>query len=246
MHFNEEVMDMASVQPQTEAIEPLHPPAAIPGSAAQLPKEIAEERFLIRNIDWATYRKISDALIGRHYHMSYDGGDLELMTISMGHGAYSRLIVLMVYILVEEAGLPFESCGDMTLDREDLERGIQSDESFYITNAVRVQGKEKIDLSVDPPPDLGVEIDLTTDSRRRMGIYALIGVPEIWRYDGKIAAIFHRQADGIYALVEHSRYFPFLTGPALTRFIQLHVQMEKSALLRSFRQWVREQLGKKG
>jgi Uma2 family endonuclease len=200
-----------------------------------------EHRFLIGGIDWVAYRQIADALPGRHFHMSYDGEDLELMTISGEHGGCSRLVAFMVLILTDEIGLPRRTCGDMTLNREDLERGIEPDECFYITNEPTVRGK-KIDLAVDPPPDLGVEIDLTTDSRRRFGIYAKIAVPEIWRYDGKVATIFQRTSDGQYAVAERSQFFLFLTAADLNRFLQMRDQVDETTLLRSFRQWVREQV----
>src|SRR5262245_7473212 len=120
----------------------LHPGEA---TAAHLPSETKSatdvpspsSRFMIRNVDWATYRKISDALGKRHYRLSYDGENLELMTKSKGHGMYSRFLYMLIRILSEETEKPPESCGDMTCDREDVERAIEPDECFYIDNAAR-------------------------------------------------------------------------------------------------------------
>lgn len=200
---------------------------------------------MIRNIDWATYRKIADALGTRHYRLSYDGEDLELMTTSKGHGMYSRLLYRLIVILTEMLGLSLESCGDMTCDREDVERAIEPDECFYVENAARVRGKMTVDLTVDPPPDLAVEVDLSTDSQRRMGIYAKIAVPEIWRFDGAALSIHLRQPDGVYAVVERSRCFPVVAAADLTRFLQQRTpEVDENDLLRSFRDWVRQQLDK--
>src|SRR5262249_38374776 len=143
-----------------------------------------EQRFRLGAVDWTTYRKISDALTGRHVRVTYDRGNLELMTISSKHGSCSRLSARLVQVLTEECGLPIYSCGDMTCDREDLDRGLEPDEGFYIENASRVRNKEQIDLTVDPPPDLAVEVDISRSSKSRLPVYAALRLPEVWRYDG--------------------------------------------------------------
>src|SRR5579862_8878380 len=100
------VSPMASVQPQSGAIGPVTPPPAGPVPLGERTAMPHEHRFLIGGIDWNTYRKIADALDGRHFHMSYDGENLELMTISDLHGWYSRFLMQCVAVLTEETGLP--------------------------------------------------------------------------------------------------------------------------------------------
>src|SRR5438105_741851 len=107
------------------------------------------QRFLLRAVDWGTYRSISDALKGRHLHLTYDRGNLELRTISGTHGNCSRLLGRFVFVLAEEFKLPVRSFGDMTCESEELDRGVEPDESFYITNEPRVREKEEIDLAID-------------------------------------------------------------------------------------------------
>ena len=70
-------------------------------------------------------------------------------------------------------------------------KGAEPDGSFYVQNADAIIGKRRIDLSVDPPPDVVVEIDITSESLSKFPIYAAFGVPEIWRYDGRAAQIYH-------------------------------------------------------
>jgi len=234
---------MTSIQHDTGLVTAPTPSAALQSPTAPRNLERGEQRFLLHGIDWAAYRKIADALPARHFHMSYDGEGLELMTISAEHAWYSRLLGYFVVVLTEEAGVPRRTAGDMTLNREDLERAIEPDESFYLSNEPNVRGKT-IDLSLDPPPDLGIEIDLTTDSRRRFRIYAKIGVPEIWRFDGTNATIFQRQPDGQYMPASSSRYFSFVTAADLTRFLLQRDQVDENTLLRSFREWAREQLAR--
>jgi len=196
------------------------------------------QRLLLRGVNWASYRKISEALTGRHVRLTYDRGNLEFKTISTIHAILSRLLFQLIVVLTEELGMPRRSCGDMTCDRDDLERGLEPDECFYLTNEPLVRNKDQIDLAVDPPPDLGVEVDITRSSRTRLGIYAALRVPEVWRFDGDQLIIHQLQADGQYIEVERSRYFPFLSGDEVVRFLQQRTQMDENALIRSFRAWV--------
>jgi len=205
-----------------------------------------EQRFVLRDVDWATYRKIAEALTGRHVRLTYDRGSLEFMTISHLHGNYSGLLARLVNVLTEELELPIRTCRDMTCDRKDLERGLEPDECFYIENEPHIRARTAIDLTVDPPPDLAVEVDLRRSPKSRLDIYAAIGVPEVWRFDGETLRIHQRNAEGQYAVVEHSPHFPFVTGADLVRFIQQRTQVDENRLVRSFRDWVREQLRAKG
>ena len=129
-----------------------------------------EQRFVLRSVDWESYRKISDALRGRHLHLTYDRGTLEFMTISPCHGNCSRLLGRLIVTLTEELGLPILAFGDMTCDREDLERGVEPYECFFLENEPAVRGRDAIDFRTDPPPDLVAEIDISRSSRRRLGV----------------------------------------------------------------------------
>jgi Uma2 family endonuclease len=204
-----------------------------------------EQRLVLRGIDWSTYRKISDALQGRHVRLTFDRGSLELMTISGMHSNLSRLIGRLIAVLTEEFGLLLKSFGDMTCDREDLDRALEPDECFYISNEPRVRTKGNIDLTVDPPPDLAVEVEISRSARTRLGIYAAIRVPEVWRFDGQDLTIHQLEANGEYRVAQHSRYFPFVTGPDLARFLEQRTAMDENALIRKFRDWVREQVAKR-
>jgi Uma2 family endonuclease len=201
-----------------------------------------QQRFVLHAVDWDTYQTISRTLDGRHLRMSYDGETLELMTISRIHSTLSRLLGRFVVVLTEEFELPVASCGDMTVDREDLQRGLEGDESFYIENEPKVRGKEQIDFQVDPPPDLGVEIDISSSSRRRMAIYAVLKVPEVWRYDGRTLAVLLLGPDGRYSQATASRAFPQISVDQLAGFLQQVNQVEENQLVKQFRTWVRQQL----
>ena len=197
-------------------------------------------------VDWETYQAISRALTGRHLRLTYDRGNLELMTISGNHGTCSRLLGRLIFVLAEEFSLPIRSCGDMTCDREDLERGVEPDESFYLANEPLVRDKEDVDLTTDPPPDLVVEIDISRSSRRRLAIYAAMRVPEVWQYDGETLRVYLLGPDGQYQVCEGSRHFPGLPIAQLADFMRRRTEMDEVSLVRLFRQWVREQQNQTG
>lgn len=216
---------------------------ALPQETAAFPEE---QRFLLRGVDWETYRKISEALTGRHVRLTYDRGCLEFMTISSTHSRISRLLATLVQVLTEELELPFCPCGDMTCEREDLERALESDEGFYIENEPRIRHKDPIDLAVDPPPDLAVEVEVSRSAKRRLGIYAALRVPEVWRCDGENVIIHHLGPDGQYAILERSPHFPLLAAADLSRFLKLRTQADSNTLVKQFREWVREQIRSSG
>ena len=120
-------------------------------------------------------------------------------------------------------------------------KGAEPDCSFYVQNARAIIGKPQIDLSVDPPPDVVVEIDITSESLGKFPIYAAFGVPEIWRYDGAPAQIYHL-VNQSYVEADASMAFACVTAKALTDFTEQSKTEGQSAALASFRQWVRTQI----
>lgn len=206
--------------------------------------DLDDRHFLLRDIDWQTYRTISRALEGRHVHLAYDKGSLELMTISRSHGNYSRLLGRFVFVLAEEFDLPINSCGDMTCDRDDLERGLEPDECFYIHNEPRIHEKVDIDLAVDPPPDLALEIDISRSSLNRLTIYAAMRVPQVWQFNGTSLLGWQLGADDQYVQCDQSQYFPGLPSSDLAQFLTRRGEMDEVSLVRLFRDWVRGQLNK--
>ena len=212
----------------------------------QRPAVPEEQRFLLRGVDWSTYRALSDLLTGRHLHLAYDRGNLEFMTLSRSHGNYSRLLGRFVFVLAEEFNLTISSCGDMTCDRQDLDRAVELDECFYLQNERLIRDKEKIDLAVDPPPDLGVEVEITRSLVRRLSICEALGFPEIWRFNGKVLRDYHRSSEGKYEESEYSLHFPFLKVQEMVAFLRKRTEMDETSLVRLFRDWVKDQITQAG
>jgi hypothetical protein len=103
-----------------------------------------------------------------------------------------------------------------------------------------VRGKTRIDLRVDPPPDLAIEIDITHSSLNRMSIYADLGIPEVWRLDERGLAFYVLGSEGQYVRSERSRSFPVVFANDVARFLALRGQMDENAVVREFRTWVRQ------
>ena len=128
----------------------------------------------------------------------------------------------------------------MTFKRKDLQRGFEPDSSVYIQDEAAVGGKEQIDMAIDPPPDLLIEIEGSRSAIAKLPICAEMGIPEVWRFHGERVTIF-RLADGQYTEVAASAMLPPLTSDVLTRFVVESRTLNRTAWLRAVREWAREQ-----
>jgi Uma2 family endonuclease len=210
----------------------------------QRPTSAPEDRILLQDVSWERYRILSDALTECHVQLTYDRGRLELMTKSGEHETWAEIIAMLIWILTSELKMRRRSCGSMTCDREDLLRGIEPDKCWYIAHEPDVRGRNPIDLATDPPPDLAVEVDVTRSSLGRLPVYAAIGVPEVWRYDGETVT-FYRVSEGTVRAMENSDTFPFVTPAAIRDVLRQWPQTDENTLETTFRQWVRDQLTKR-
>lgn len=203
-------------------------------------KSPAEQRVVLHNVGWETYeRLLADNESSSAPRFTYDRGELEIMSPSPEHEAYNRSIALLVELLAEELNIDVYDLGSTTFRREDLERGFEPDSCFYIQNEERVRGKDRIDLTVDPPPDLVIEIDITSPSINKLQIYARLGVPEVWRYDGRELKILVLKGME-YAEVGESVALPPLTDTALTDFVEKSKSTRRTVWLKSVREWARQ------
>lgn len=198
------------------------------------------QRMVLSGISWRFYETFLDELGDRPIRLTYDRGNLEIMTLSYTHEQAKRRIGRLVETLTEELNVPLASGGSMTIKREDLDRGLEADECYYIHNQPRIAGKKELDLTVDPPPDLVVEIDISSSSLDRMEIYAALRVPEVWRFDGRSLWVYRLKEDGGYELCQHSTNFPSLPLAELAPFLHMAPGTDETALIRSFRVWVRQ------
>lgn len=200
----------------------------------------SDRTVVLHNVSWETYerllRDVSDCSALR---MHYDNGTLEIMSPSQEHEELNRSLAYLVEALLTELDWESRSLGSSTFRRADLDRGFEPDSCFYIQSTSRVEGKRKIDLRVDPPPDLLIEVELTRSAVEKLATYAEVGVPEVWRCDGTSVSIL-RLASGGYERIDASRCFPFLTAEKLSELLREGMQSRCSRWLESIRSWLTE------
>jgi Uma2 family endonuclease len=192
--------------------------------------------MLLRGIDWTTYSRLLRVLTGRRgLRLTYDRGSLEIMTLTYGHESLAHLLGRFVVALTEEMGLPIAEGGSTTFRRRRSRRGLEPDQSYWIASEPFIRGKQRIDLRVDPPPDLAIEVDVASSSVNRMAIYAVLGVPEVWRLADQVLTFHVLVGGGQYAVNLTSRAFPFLTSADVQGFLALRGQQDENTIVRQFR-----------
>ena len=203
----------------------------------------SDRRFFLSGISWQTYEALLADIGDRSsIRLSFNNGDLELMSPGGLHDRYKTRFGRMIEALTEELDIPMDGCGSTTLRRGDVTKGLEPDEAFYILNESKVRGKLNMDLAVDPPPDLAIEIDITSSSVDREGIYAALGVPEIWRYDGDTLRVFQLKKTGIYERTESSLNLPLLPIAEFAAFLEFLPYEDQTTWAKRFRGWLRDRL----
>src|SRR5262249_4109039 len=211
----------------------MSPPTLVIGR--QMSHAPTEQRVIVYSVSWGTYeRLLTDLADQSSTRLTYDRGRLEIMCPLPEHEECNRTIALLVEVLAEEMHIDVRNFGSTTYRRADLARGFEPDSCFYIQHEADISGKSTIDLTADPPPDLVIEVDITSGSLDKFPIYALVGVPEVWRYDGQRLRISILTAQR-YVESETSLALPLLTGPRLSETLAQSKTLKRTALLRSFR-----------
>ena len=199
-----------------------------------------EQRVLLNNVSWKTYERLlmdlNDSCAPR---LTYDRGTLEIMSPSSEHERYNRTIAQIVEELAVEMNLDFDSLGSTPFKRDDLDRGFEPDSCFYIQNVTSIRRKKRIDLAVDPPPDLIIEIDITSTSLDRFSIFAAVAVVEIWRFNGSRLTI-HELKSGTYEERDTSLAFTDISAAEITALIKDSERITRPEWVRRLRQWIRE------
>ncbi|MBD2500383.1 Uma2 family endonuclease [Anabaena azotica] len=201
----------------------------------------AGHQLLMKDISWATYKSILAELgENRSYRVSYNQGVLEIMAPLPEHEVGKVIIGDLVKALLEELDIEFWSLGSTTFDKESMDAGVEPDDCFYIENEAKVRGKERINLEIDPPPDLAIEIDIT--SRTRFNNYQALKVPELWRWNGSRLEI-NVLVEGSYVQTNQSRNFPnFPISQVIPEYLMLCKTDGRNATMKAFRSWIRQQI----
>ena len=223
------------MQTQSEQILPVVSRSSLPET---------NQCVILEGITWETYeRLLAEHTQSSGIHFSYDRGRLEIMVLSAGHEALKHALEVLVEIFAEELNIDVRGFGSTTFRRADLDRGFEPDACFYIQQELRVRGKCEIRLSVDPPPDLIIEIDVSHPSLNKLSLFATLGIPEVWRYDSARVIILKLTGEGYEESVE-STALPGVTSEALSQFVEENSQGQPTVWRRNVREWARNNLVK--
>ncbi|BAZ03844.1 Uma2 family endonuclease [Calothrix sp. NIES-3974] len=199
------------------------------------------QQLLLEDVSWEQFENIL-AELGEHRaaRISYSNGFLEIMVPLPEHEKAKEIIGDMVKILLQELSINYDALGSTTLKNEAMSQGVEPDACFYIQNQAAVIGKNRINLNMDPPPDLAIEIDIT--SRTQLGNYQMLGVPELWRYEKQGLKI-HVLENGKYVESNCSPTFP---GIPIIELVNQYIQQSQfigsSQAIRAFRDWLRDHI----
>jgi len=209
------------------------------GAMETVAVSLPDTTIVLPNVSWETYEKLTDDLADTAApRLTYEQGLLEILSPTMEHEEFNRTTNLIVEIVAAELDVRIDILGSTTFKRQDVARGFEPDSCFYVASAERVRGKKRLDLSIDPPPDLIIEIDITSSSIAKMPLFASMGVPEVWRYDGSSLRI-SKLRGSEYVSSDKSLAFPILTSRVLEDFLTKSQEWEDHPrLVRFIRDWV--------
>jgi Uma2 family endonuclease len=200
------------------------------------------QTVVLANISWPTFQAIlTDMGDHRTTRLTYNQGVLTFKMPSKLHEILNRLLARIVTTLTEELGLDVVNVGSTTLEREDLEKAAEPDTGFYIQNALRLAGLDPV-IPDRLPPDLVIEVDITSPSIHRLEIYQSLGIPEVWRYTKQQGLrVYQLQADQ-YVEVTSSATFPQVTAVQLNQFLQQRQTQSVNQVIQSVRRWIQGQV----
>lgn len=200
------------------------------------------ECVLLHNISWSTYESLlKDLTDVSNRRFTYDRGDLLIMVPSPEHEKTNDSIKLLITLLAEALEIEHGGFGSTTYKREDIQRGFEPDSCFYFKNEARMRGKKRLDLSIDPPPDLVVEIDVSRSSMNKLPLFAAFGIPEVWRFDGK-GFTFYVLECGEYQSRENSLALPQVNPDKISSLVLDSLNMGRLEWLKKVREWLKTNL----
>lgn len=206
---------------------------------AEQVRPLAEHRVILDHVSWDTFENLlADIGDRRKTLFHYINSTLEIMSPLSLHEGSNRFIDDLIRAFSDELEIDLRKLGSLLMKIPELKLGAEPDSCYYIQNEPIIRDKEVIIVGQDPPPDLVLEVDITNPSDRRLPIYALLGVPEVWRYDG-YSLEFLALTNSEYQPIEKSLSFPDLPSAIIVEYAQKRLTLGESGALREFRKWVR-------
>lgn len=196
--------------------------------------QLSETRTVLENVRWETFVELAEQRRGSVPRMTFDEGVLELISPRRQHENIGRLVGRLVETYTEVLGIEIQSVASTTFKRKDLQKAFEADESYYIEHAELIRPKEELDLTIDPPPDLVIEIEITSSAIRKLKLFAAMGVPEVWRHDGERLQMYVLN-NGQYVSIDASSGVHGLTAAMIDSILEKRFEFGETALVREFR-----------
>ena len=195
---------------------------------------------VLHGISWKMYRRLRKMRANYNIRMTYDRGELEIMSPSALHEGIATLLGSLIDVWTLELKIPLRSCRTMTIRRAALKRGFEPDNCYYVQHEPQMWDKKKINFKVDPPPDLAIEVELTRKLEKKTEIYAAFRVPELWCWSGNTLKVLELSPEGEYVARETSLCFPTFPIAKAQEIVRQLGAAHETELVLSFRDWVRD------
>jgi Uma2 family endonuclease len=205
------------------------------------PREPSDQLIVLRRLSWDVYERINDQLgEGRNPRLIFCDGRLTIVVTSRRHDWFAERLGQLVVALAEAMKMLWEDAGQATFRRREMEAGLEGDKTFYLgENARLMKGPRNIDLTLQPPPDLAIEVEVSHSADAAMEAWGRLGVFEVWRFD-PISDEFHfwlRQADGGYSPAARSAAFPALSASDVVEQMRSASELGASVWHIQLRNW---------
>ena len=212
-------------------------------AGAATPELVGDRSFVLEDIKWEGYIAISDAVERSNLRMIYCDGRLTFVTESRKHGWSAECLGYLVVALAQGLAMPWEAAASATFRREEKRGGVEGDKTFYFgEHAERMKGPQDIDLDVQPPPDLAIEVEVSHSADDAMIVWGRLRVPEVWRFDpiAMKCSSWSRRRNGTYARRDTSVAFPMLTPADVLEQIRLAGELGMAAWHARLGRWVKK------
>lgn len=200
----------------------------------------ATQHLVLDHTPWEFYTHVLEEFGNRPMGITFDEGRLEIMAPLAEHESAKEAIGVLIDVLAADRKMKIARFGSTTFRRADLQKGVEPDKCYYFGPSVkRVKGMKEFDPAVHPAPDLAVEIDIPRRSLKREPIYALLGVPELWRFDGSRLTVLLLSNDRIDESSGKSKAFPFLPMEHFETFVRRMIAEDQMTVQLEFQAWIR-------
>lgn len=206
--------------------------------APTVPPETVASRVVLPRVSWQTYERLLEEVGDGPLRLTFDRGRLEIEVPSVEHERLKKFLGRLVEAYALEAGIDVLPLGSATWRRQAEAGGLEADECYYVNHYAAVVHKSEIDLAIDPPPDLALEVELSNPSVDKQPVYARLGIPELWRLHAGGLEILHLESDGAYAPAPRSLTFPQLPPDVLIEWLAARQRVGEARAVREFRDWV--------